>query len=250
MTYRGGKLLPAEELFAVFLGDWHPADPELLQLTAFCKWLPSSSYSDNLAEYNVGRGTFRGSAIVPWSSSSPLPGCMPTFGLTRSKLVSRALKIPQFGGEMKHRAPALVTDSQIQTYLRDAIVAGTLPPKTDQSLYMTFVQSGVTVVLPDGSASCVVFCGYHESDGNGLYYGVIPDTNCAGCVGTLTPFQARCAITAHEEGEAKTDAVPGTGWYNDTSGEIGDPCAWQTYALDGYTVQKLWLNSRNGCAQE
>jgi hypothetical protein len=38
--------------------------------------------------------------------------------------------------------------------------------------------------------------------------------------------------SSHELCEAITDAVPGTGWYEDTNGEIGDICAWNFKTVD------------------
>jgi hypothetical protein len=47
--------------------------------------------------------------------------------------------------------------------------------------------------------------------------------------------------------EAITDAVPGQGWYDQTHGEIGDICAWQTKNVGQYTVQLEWSNQQQSC---
>ena len=47
--------------------------------------------------------------------------------------------------------------------------------------------------------------------------------------------------------EAITDAVPGSGWYDDTNGEIGDICAWNFKQVSGYTVQLEWSNKQGAC---
>jgi hypothetical protein len=47
--------------------------------------------------------------------------------------------------------------------------------------------------------------------------------------------------------EAITDAVPGTGWYDDNHGEIGDICAWKTKQLGAYVVQLEWSNKAGQC---
>jgi hypothetical protein len=70
---------------------------------------------------------------------------------------------------------------------------------------------------------------------------------CKGCLGRLQPFDALTSISSHELAEAITDPVPGTGWYDDANGEIGDICAWQTETVEGYTVQKLWSNTQGSC---
>ena len=54
-------------------------------------------------------------------------------------------------------------------------------------------------------------------------------------------------VFSHEVAEAITDPVPGTGWYDDQNGEIGDICAWQLAPLDGYTVQQEWSNTAGTC---
>ena len=57
---------------------------------------------------------------------------------------------------------------------------------------------------------------------------VIPYPGCAGWLGTLSPADALTATSSHELREAITDAVSGTGWYDDANGEIGDICACRT----------------------
>jgi hypothetical protein len=41
--------------------------------------------------------------------------------------------------------------------------------------------------------------------------------------------------------------VPGTGWYDDANGEIGDICAWQTRKLGQCTVQLEWSSAPQRC---
>jgi hypothetical protein len=53
--------------------------------------------------------------------------------------------------------------------------------------------------------------------------------------------------SSHELCEAITDAVPGSGWYADTDGEIGDICAWNFKTVAGYTVQLEWSNQQDKC---
>jgi hypothetical protein len=75
----------------------------------------------------------------------------------------------------------------------------------------------------------------------------MPYPGCSGCLGGLTVLNALTATSSHELCEAITDPVPGTGWYDDTQGEIGDICAWQFKQVDGYTVQLEWSNKQNQC---
>jgi hypothetical protein len=80
-----------------------------------------------------------------------------------------------------------------------------------------------------------------------IFYGVLPYPDCSGCQGGLDPLAALTSTSSHEIAEAITDPIPGSGWYDDTYGEVGDPCAWQTKQLGGWTVQLLWSNKQSGC---
>ncbi len=53
--------------------------------------------------------------------------------------------------------------------------------------------------------------------------------------------------SSHEFCEAVTDPVPGSGWYDQVNGEIGDICAWHFKKIAGYTVQMEWSNAQNKC---
>jgi hypothetical protein len=41
--------------------------------------------------------------------------------------------------------------------------------------------------------------------------------------------------------------VPGSGWYDQVNGEIGDICAWHFKKVAGYNVQMEWSNAHNKC---
>jgi hypothetical protein len=41
--------------------------------------------------------------------------------------------------------------------------------------------------------------------------------------------------------------VPGSGWYDQVNGEIGDICAWHFKKVAGYKVQLEWSNAQNKC---
>src|SRR5256885_2648827 len=86
-----------------------------------------------------------------------------------------------------------------------------------------------------------------ERSAGGLFYAVVPYPNCAGCLADLQPLDALTSVCSHELAEAITDPVPGQGWYDDTSGEIGDICAWQNKKLGAYEVQLLWSNRAKAC---
>jgi len=220
LTYRGGPLLTNVEVFAVFWGAaWGKAPQSQLiqQIDGFFKAILTSPLIDQLAEYNVpgkkiGHGKFIGSTTIT--------------------------------------APALkhsVTDGAIQHTLRQEI---TVNPKFPQPgpnvLYFVYLPPNVSV-SSQGSRSCTSFCGYHDEVNGQLFYAVMPYPGCTGCIGSMQVFDALTSTSSHELCEAVTDAVPGTGWYDDHNGEIGDICAWKTKKVSGYTVQLEWSNQHNAC---
>jgi hypothetical protein len=219
LTYRGGPLLTAVQAVGVFWGAaWNDAPQRATadQLTAFLKFVVASAYVDQLAEYDtpkakIGRGSLGATATI----TDPAPGTS-------------------------------VADAGLQKMLEQQIAAKALPPATANTLYIVFLPPGVSVVL-DRQRSCDVFCGYHDRSANGVSYAVVPSPDCAGCLAGLKPLDALTSVCSHEIAEAITDPEPGTGWYDDAAGEIGDVCAWQNKRLGDYLVQKLWSNQAGGC---
>jgi hypothetical protein len=63
----------------------------------------------------------------------------------------------------------------------------------------------------------------------------------------MSVLDSLTTTASHELAEAVTDPVPGTGWYDDANGEIGDVCAWQRKQLDRWTVQLKWSNAAQAC---
>ena len=219
LTYRGGPLLTAVEVVTVYWGAaWNePAAQATAQsLNGFFQFVVSSPYIDQLGEYNtphqkIGRGRYAGTARV----TDTAPG-------------------------------ASVTDSAIQQMLEGEVARKSVPAGTANTLYFAFLPPGVTVVA-GSERSCQAFCGYHERSAGGLFYAVVPYPDCAGCLADLQPLDALTSVYSHELAEAITDPVPGQGWYDDTSGEIGDICAWQNKKLGAYEVQLLWSNRAKAC---
>ncbi len=118
------------------------------------------------------------------------------------------------------------------------------PQPTANTLYFVYLPPGTSVVQ-GGSQSCTAFCGYHSAipgTNPSVYYAAMPYPNCQGCLGGLAPLDALTSTSSHELCEAITDPVPGQGWYDDSSGEIGDICAWKTKQVGPYTVQLEWSN--------
>jgi hypothetical protein len=218
LTYRGGPLLPAVQVFNFFWGTaWQGLQAGLVQeINQFFDFVLTSALMDQLAEYSVpgssiGHGSRAGAVIL---STDP---------------------------------PSAIADTDIQKLIQQEISSdAAVPQPTPNSLYYVFLPPGVTVTL-DGSASCSNFCGYHSDINGTMFYAVMPYPDCSGCTGTLAVLDALTSTSSHELCEAITDPVPGQGWYDDQNGEIGDICAWKTKQLGSYTVQLEWSNSAGSC---
>jgi hypothetical protein len=220
LTYRGGPLLSSVKVFTVFWGQAWQTTPNAdlaNQLNQSFKFVVSSALVDQLAEYSVPGQTIGHGSLVG------------TVTITQPTL--------------SHS----VTDAAIQTTLQQEIKSNSAVPKPDaNTLYFIYLPPG-TAAVQGGSRSCQAFCGYHDTFGSGIYYAVMPFPNCAGCLGGMTNIDALTTTSSHELCEAITDPVPGQGWYDDTHGEIGDICAWQTKNLGNYTVQLEWSNKDASC---
>jgi hypothetical protein len=218
LTYRGGPLLGAVEVFTVFWGSaWTAAQAELAsQLDDFFVFVVSSPLIDQLGEYSVagtqiGYGKRIGRTVVP---TDP---------------------------------PAQLTDDDVRNALHDRLAAdGDFPQPGPNVLYFVFLPPDVTIAM-GGGQSCRAFCGYHDAIGDSIFYAVMPYAGCAGCTAGLSVLDALTNTSSHELAEAITDPVPGAGWYDDTNGEVGDICAWQTKRLGAYTVQLEWSNAAGAC---
>ena len=214
LTYRGGPLLTAVEVFTVFWGAWWQADGASLasELNGFFDFVLTSELLDQLREYSVG-----GKKIGHGRRTGTQTITEPVLG-------------------------ASISDARIQQTLEQL----KRPQPTANTLTFFYLPPNVSVTQ-GGSRSCQAFCGYHNATDTGLYYAVMPYPGCAGCAGGLALLDALTSTSSHELCEAITDPVPGEGWYDDHYGEIGDICAWKTRRLDTYTVQLEWSNRKDAC---
>jgi hypothetical protein len=218
LTYRGGPLLANVEVFIVFWGsDWQDSQSALAsRLNDFFQAILTSSLIDQLGEYSTGQFTIgHGQVIGTTVITSPQPG-------------------------------ATIADADITNLLQANIAIATLPQPDANTLYFVYTPSG-SVVVQGGSSSCQDFCGYHDTPDGQLFYGVVPFPDCDGCLGGLAVEQAVTQVSSHELCEAITDPIPGQGWYDDSNGEIGDICAWQSKTIGEWTVQLEWSNQAGAC---
>jgi hypothetical protein len=219
LTYNNGTLITSCQVFTVFWGSaWQDATlaKMIAELNGFFDYILTSSLIDQLSEYNV-----------------------PQYKISYGKRIGTiTLTNPDVS--------KTVDDSAIQKMIQDQISAKTFPASTPNTLYFLFLPSGVTVIQ-GGSASCKVFCGYHDAIGNDTFYAVMPFPGCSGCSSNFSTIDALTITASHELCEAITDPIPGQGWYDNQNGEIGDICAWKTKKVGQYTVQQEWSNSRGSC---
>jgi hypothetical protein len=224
-----GPLIQHVKVFDVFYNQGNTLRDTL---TSYFTAITQSAYFDWLAEYNepnykIARGSFLGK-----------------FEDTNSATTAKTL-----------------TDAQVETYLSGLIDAGKVPAPDDDTMYMIFFPSPITITMSDGSASCanMGFCAYHSSyahNGKNVRYGVMPDQTTGGCsmgCGPGTAVDNTTDVASHELIEAVTDPDNGTGWYDvvdNNCGEIGDICAigpGETAQVAGFAVQKEWSNKNNDC---
>jgi hypothetical protein len=219
LTYRSGPLLENVEVFTIFWGKtWGPAGAStalVSQINQFFSAILVSSLIDQLTEYNVtGHSIGHGSLIGTKTISANAPA-------------------------------GSVTDTAIQAQLKKWIGARTVPQPNPNTLYFVYLDAGVVSIM-GGSRSCQGYCGYHSNVGN-VFYALMPYPSCAGCLGEMNVFDALTGTSSHELCEAITDLIPGSGWYDDSNGEIGDICAWKFKKIAGYNVQLEWSNAAGNC---
>ena len=220
LKYFGGPLLSNVEVFVIYWGSQF-TQGKLLgypdRLDAFFDTILDSPLMDQMSEYSVkghsiGRGRRIGSTII--STAAP---------------------------------KSHISDSALRTQLSKWIDAKkAVPAPTANALYFVFTEPGITVSM-GGSKSCSSFCGYHDAIGSSIYYAVMPFPSCSGCLGEMSAFDALCVTASHELCEAVTDPIPGSSWYNEQYGEVGDICAWQYRKYQGYLIQKEWSNKAGKC---
>jgi hypothetical protein len=219
LSYNGGPLLTNVTVFTVFWGKLWGTTPSsktmMTNLNAFFTAILGSSLLTQLSEYNVSGKTIGFGSLVG------------------TKVINTNAPVGS------------VTDSTIQKQLKKWIAAGTVPKATKNMLYFIYLDPGIISIM-GGSKSCQNYCGYHNHVGS-TYYAVMPYPTCSGCLGGMSAFDALTGTSSHELCEAITDPVPGSGWYDNANGEIGDICAWNFKKVAGYTVQLEWSNQQNKC---
>jgi hypothetical protein len=218
--YRGGPLLSTAEIFTVFWGTaWEQSQQSEIvsYINEFFDVILTSSVVDQLAEYSVpGYAIAHGSRVGTITLSKPVP--------RRS-----------------------ISDGTIQRILRQEISTNAaFPQPTPNTLYFLYFPSDVTVTQ-GGARSGQAFCSYHNDVDGKIFYVVVPFPDKPGCTGGLAIRDALTTLSSNELFHAITDPIPGEGWYDDSSGEIGNACAWRTKRSGEYIIQLVWSNRFNRC---
>lgn len=231
LSYGNGPLIQKVKIYDVF---YSPGNPFEDMLGAFYTAITQSAYFDWLVEYNSPDGKYkisRGSYLGKFEDTNP----------------ATTATIPDTGAT-----------GSVQAYLKALIAANKVPKPDNDTIYMIYFPSQVTIKLGTDS-SCSTFCAYHSSmtvNNQLVRYGVMPDVTAGACAmgcGPNTGFLNVTDVSSHELIEAVTDPDNGTGWYDTVDqncGEIGDICATnagETGVVATYTVQKEWSNAANDC---
>ncbi len=243
-TYMGGPVISNVQVVVVY---WSSSVDSVVRgaMPGFFSAITQSEFLDMLSEY---------------STTGQSGGTDQTIG--RGSLVSAVTITPMVA------TGTTVQDSQIGEELAAQISAGVLPAPVFDShgysntLYFNFFAPGMKVD-DDGDDSCTTWCGYHSSYKSGskaIPYAVIPDmspsSECSSGCGVGTEVNFIESTSAHELSEAITDmdvADNDVAWYinGNACGEIGDVCdtpANDSGNVDGYTVQLVWSNDLDKCA--
>jgi len=159
LTYRGGPLLTAVDVFTVFWGSAWQQQPQADLITKLNQFFDSvlvSPLMDQLAEYNTpGRAILHGKRLGTASVTMP--------ALRRS-----------------------ASDSMVRHMVQQEIISNAAFPKPSPNmLYFVYLPPGVSVTS-HGGKSCMTFCGYHDSINGQIFYAVMPYPGCNGCLGGLS----------------------------------------------------------------
>jgi hypothetical protein len=163
-----------------------------------------------------------------------------------------------------------LTDAEVQSIIRDALVSGHLPYDTS-GVYFVLTSAEVTA----SSGFCTQYCGWHTHgtiNGFDIKYSFVgnPDRCPTACEAQSTGpngnagADGMASIISHELEEAVSDPDLNA-WYDRRGAENADKCAWtfgttfttgngalanMTLGGRNYLIQRNWVNASGGfCAK-
>ena len=237
MNYYGGSVFSNSKVVTVM---WSKDVPQNTQdqMPLFTAALVDSTYVDQMAEYDT-------------KHVKAVNGHKGTH-----QVINRGTYIGQVVIDPRNKSTVL-QDSDVQAELKYQIHKGVLPPNDENTFYMVYFPSNITIEI-DGQASCVVFGAYHFATNDAkrarkhnIFYSVEPECNSG--------FDFLTFAASHEFAEATTDNVPTPlvnpdypqAWNDPTGYEIGDKCSGSgtlTATSGSWEVTQYFLNSLHGCS--
>jgi hypothetical protein len=222
LLYYGGRVISNVKVYAVFWGDAVSAETKE-KIGPFYENVLDSGYIDWLREYDtVGINAVDG-----------------------RKGTDQRIGRGVYGGAITIRPfnPAKeVTNDMIRRELEEQIAARVLPAPDENTLYMIYYPTEITVALGP-YRSCQTTCAYHDGfiskSGAPIYFG-----NMAACPADSkcrwvkdSAFDSVTISSSHELVEAVTDTIPGVYCIDDPSKCPAYPQAWNT--TDGDEIADL-----------
>ena len=242
ITYHGGPLmLGTNHMYYIWYGTW-TGNTATTILEDFARSIGGSPY------FNINTTYYNGSNVHVSNSV--------TFGGSTNTNTS------VYGTSL--------TDAEIQSIVRDALVSGRLPYDTS-GIYFVLTSADVTA----SSGFCTQYCGWHtygSINGFNIKYSFVgnPDRCPSACEAQTTGpngnagADGMASIIAHELEEAVTDPNLNA-WYDTHGAENADKCAWtfgstspagngsvynMTLGARRYLIQQNWVNASGGfCAK-
>ncbi len=225
----------------------------------------TASHAEPVQVASLGGPTLKSPQLVTITyANDPLRATDEAFGAWIMTSDWFATVTPQYGidggvslppVELTEDAPATISDGDIQSTLVTWMGAGTIPPQTNDILYLVYFPAGTIITdASNDDISCTIAAGYHNEDivsAEPFAYAVVP--TCASNATTTVAAEVQGAAS-HEILEATTDPfpdlapayqLPGSNpWALACGGvELADLCFPLSEVDDGFTVSLIWSNS-------
>ncbi len=205
ITYHGGLVMGTPTVYLIWYGNWNQGNGSDTSggqaiIRDFIYGLNNSSYYQINASYGTATGMVNRSSaeyVDHYSQGSRL------------------------------------TDTAVQTVVRNAIASGKLGPPDVNGVYFVLTSSDVS----ERSGFCTKYCGWHTAStiaGTNIKYAFVGNANrcLSACAAqTVGPngnagVDGMVSVIAHELEESNTDPDPVSGWADSRGAENGDKCAW------------------------